>query len=77
LRRHRILTRHQIHSSAVTVLERVRGYSLKGHRSAKEKREPIEAARIAYLSAIGRVWPLDAGIALGKARPTCQLARDP
>jgi len=58
------LSRHPVHVSAVTVLERSRGYSLLWHRAAVEKRERIEAARIAYLSSLGQVWPLDIAAAL-------------
>lgn len=58
------LSMHTIHLSAVTVLERVRGYSLLWRRARAERREHIEAARIAYLSALGTVWPLDAATAI-------------
>jgi predicted nucleic acid-binding protein len=58
------LSQHQFHISAVTVLERVRGYSLLWRRADTERREHIEAARLAYLSALGPVWPLDAAVAV-------------
>ena|SRR5579872_331040 len=58
------LSHYEIHVSAVTVLERVRGYSLLW-RSAKDGgREHIEAARVAYLTNLGRVWPLDGAVAV-------------
>jgi predicted nucleic acid-binding protein len=57
------LSRHQINVSAITVLERVRGYSLLWRRAGEDRRERIEAARVAYLDALGRVWPLDGAIA--------------
>jgi predicted nucleic acid-binding protein len=62
------LSRHQVQISSVTVLERVRGYSLLWRRSQPEARGRIEAARIAYLKGIGRVWPLDtaAGVVGGE-----------
>jgi hypothetical protein len=47
------------------------------HRSAKEKREPIEAARIAYPSAMGRVWPLDGAIAVVAAEIVAMLPDPP
>jgi predicted nucleic acid-binding protein len=47
------------------------------HRSAKEKREPIEAARIAYLSAMGRVWPLDGAIVVVAAEIMAMLPDPP
>jgi predicted nucleic acid-binding protein len=58
------LSRHPIHVSAVTVLERIRGYSLLWHRAPAEKRERIEAARVAYLNSFGRVWPFDTAMAV-------------
>ena len=58
------LSLHQVHISAVTVLERTRGYSLLWRRAQADRREHIEAARIAYLSELGRVWPLDGAVAV-------------
>jgi predicted nucleic acid-binding protein len=58
------LSRHQIQISSVTVLERARGYSLLWHRAELNARARIEAARIAYLCGLGRVWPLDAAVAV-------------
>ena len=56
------LSLHEVHVSAVTVVERVRGYALLWRRAQKNQRERIEAPRIAYLSALGRVWPLDGAV---------------
>jgi predicted nucleic acid-binding protein len=58
------LSHHSIHISAITVLERIRGYSSVWQRSAAQKRQIVESARIEYLSALGRVWPLDEAIAV-------------
>ena len=58
------LSRHPLHVSAVTVLERSRGYSLLWRRARQERRGSIESARIAYLRALGPVWPLDGAIAV-------------
>jgi predicted nucleic acid-binding protein len=58
------LARDPFHVSAVTVLERVRGYSLLWQRAHEERRGQIELARIAYLSAVGPVWPLDEAVAV-------------
>ena len=58
------LSNHQIHISAVTVIERIRGYSLLWHRAAPNARARIEEARIAYLSGLGRIWPLDGAVAV-------------
>jgi predicted nucleic acid-binding protein len=58
------LSHHQVHISAVTVLERVRGYSLLWRRAPHDQRERIEAARVAYLRELGRVWPLEGAVAV-------------
>jgi predicted nucleic acid-binding protein len=55
---------HLVHVSAVTVLERIRGYAVIARRSPEQRREAVEAARAAYLSRLGYVWPLDAAIAV-------------
>jgi predicted nucleic acid-binding protein len=57
------LARHQLYTSAVTVLERSRGYSLLYRRAPENKKESIESARVAYFSGLGRVWPLDEAVA--------------
>jgi hypothetical protein len=58
------LSHHQVHISAVTVKERVRGYSLLWRRAEGGRRQHIEAMRIAYLTTLGRVWPLDGAVAV-------------
>src|SRR5579863_6146934 len=58
------LSHHEIQISAVTVMERVRGYSLLWRRAEKSDRDRIEAARVAYLTNLGRVWPLDGAAAV-------------
>jgi predicted nucleic acid-binding protein len=58
------LSRHPLHVSAVTVLERIRGYGLLWRRADEERRDSIEGARIAYLSALGQVWRLDGAVAV-------------
>jgi hypothetical protein len=50
---------YQISVSAVTVTERIRGYSMLWRRSAPQARERIEGARIAYLAQLGNVLPVD------------------
>lgn len=55
---------HQISVSAVTVTERIRGYSLLWRRCAPEARPRIEAARVAYLSELGNVLPVDSAVAV-------------
>ena len=58
------LALHQVHVSAVTVLERSRGYSLLYRRAPENRKDRLEALRAAYLSSLGRVWPLDEAIAV-------------
>jgi predicted nucleic acid-binding protein len=55
---------YQISVSAVTVTERIRGYSMLWRRSAPEARGRIEAARIAYLAQLGNVLPVDTSVAV-------------
>jgi predicted nucleic acid-binding protein len=58
------LSHHEIHISAVTVMERVRGYSLLWRGAEEGRREHIEAARVAYLTRPARVVPLDRAVAV-------------
>jgi predicted nucleic acid-binding protein len=55
---------HQFSVSAVTVTERIRGYSMLWRRSAPEDRGRIEVARVAYLSQLGNVLPVDSAVAV-------------
>jgi len=55
---------HQFSVSAVTVTERIRGYSMLWRRSAPGARRRIELARVAYLSGLGNVLPVDAAVAV-------------
>lgn len=54
---------HQLNVSAITVLERIRGYALLSGRSTPAGRTEIESRRLAYLTALGRVWPVDGAVA--------------
>ena len=60
----RYLSHYRVQISAVTILERVRGYSLLWRNARPDARDRIEAARVAYLSTAGRVWPVDSSIAV-------------
>src|SRR5260370_35837234 len=53
------LSLYQVHVSAVTVIERIRGSSLLSRRAEVRRREAVEASRITYLSTLGPVLPLD------------------
>ena len=63
----RYLTRHEMHLSAITLLERVRGYARLGR--------VIE--RDAYLRNLGRVWPVDASVAVAAAEILALIPEPP
>lgn len=71
------VSHHEVHISAVTVMERVRGYSLLWRRAGDGKQERIEAARIAYLTNLGRVWPLDGAAAVVAGEIMALLSNPP
>src|SRR5258708_3627929 len=58
------LARHPVHVSSITVLERMRGYALLALSAVGERRERIDAARLAYLRALGHVWPVTGSVAM-------------
>jgi len=58
------LKRYPWHVSAITLIERIRGYALLEAQSAPEQRESIGALRRLYLDAIGVVHPVDGAVAL-------------
>jgi predicted nucleic acid-binding protein len=58
------LGNHQVYVSAVTVLERTRGYALLWRSAPEKRRDTIEALRIAYLKQLGRILALDTTTAL-------------
>lgn len=60
-------SRHPVHVSAITLVERMRGYGFLWHRAATEKRDAVNHARLAYFKQLGRVWPLDAAASLVSA----------
>jgi predicted nucleic acid-binding protein len=55
---------HEVHVSAVTVLERNRGYALVWRSVSQEQRGRLEAARIAYLTNLRCVLALDTATAV-------------
>lgn len=61
---HDYLGLHQVSVSAITVAERIRGYSMLWRRAAPQARGRIEAARIAYLAQLGNVLPVDSAVAV-------------
>jgi len=73
----RYLAIHQVHVSAVTVLERSRGYALLWRSAPEERRSAIETARVAYLGQLGRVWALDAATAVVAGEIMALIAQPP
>jgi hypothetical protein len=67
---------HQIHISAVTVMERIRGYGLLWRR-ADAARENIDAARIFYLRNLGHVWSIESSVAIVSGEIMAQLPDPP
>ena len=55
---------HRFSVSAITVTERIRGYSLLWRRAEPEARQRIETARIAYLNQLGIVLPVNTAVAV-------------
>lgn len=73
------LIHNEIHLSAVSVIERIRGYSLLWTRATPAHRDRIERARIAYLENLGRIWPVDSAISVvaGEIMALCPDAPTP
>jgi predicted nucleic acid-binding protein len=69
--------RHRVHVSAVTVVERIRGYALLGRAAENHARAGIETARLAYLSQLGSVWPMDTSIAVVAGEIMAALPQPP
>ena len=58
------LSLHSVHVSAITVVERVRGYAALSRNSDAQKRPRVEEARMNYLASLGTVWPADTATAI-------------
>jgi predicted nucleic acid-binding protein len=73
------LALHQVHVSAVTVVERIRGYSLLWRRAQPERRRGVEEARVAYLTQLqlGRVLPLDGAVGVVAGEIMAMLPEPP
>ncbi len=63
----RYLATHPIHISAITVLERVRGYAMLARNAEGERLASIEASRLEYLRIGRRIWPVDGAVAIVSA----------
>jgi predicted nucleic acid-binding protein len=55
---------HQMQVSAMTVMERIRGYSLLAHHAGEDRLGRIKSARTEYLNSVGLVRPVDKAISL-------------
>ena len=55
---------HPISVSAITVIERIRGYSILWRGAPSDSRQRVETARIAYLSQLGDVLSVDSAVAV-------------
>ncbi|MBI4908436.1 MAG: PIN domain-containing protein [Acidobacteria bacterium] len=71
------LGRNAVSISAVTVLERVRGYARLWRTADSGRRELIESARVAYLQSVGKVLPIDAATALVAGEILALVAEPP
>ncbi len=69
---------HVVHVSAITVLERLKGYALLSRRALDaERHASIAAARTAYLRTLGHVWPVDTPVARVAAELMALLPHPP
>ncbi len=71
------LSLYPVHVSSITVLERIRGYAIVARHSPAKRKGTVEAARIAYLSQLGHVWPVDAAVAVVAAEIMALLPQPP
>ena len=71
------LSLHEVHVSAITVMERIRGYALLSRRASPTRRGAVERARTAYLNELGHVWPVDAAVALVAAEIMALVPQPP
>lgn len=55
---------HPMHVSALTVIERIRGYALLRSNVLEVQRAAVEEARLGYLTQLEQVRPLDLDIAI-------------
>ena len=69
---------HRVHVSAITVMERMRGFALLlQERTTPERRADVELARRDYLDSLGEVRAVDATVALHAAELSALLPQPP
>lgn len=71
------LRHNSVNVSAVTVLERLRGYALLQCRTQEDRRPQIDASRHAYLRELGKVWPVYTAVAAISAEIMARLPDPP
>ena len=68
---------HSKHVSAITVMERMRGYACSIQRDPPDRRTLLALKRQEYLDSLGEVRPVDAGVALHAAELAALLPQPP
>jgi len=71
------LERHRTHVSAITVMERIRGFALLLQQAAPEQRGDMAMKRQAYLDSLGQVLPVDTSVASYAAELAAMLPQPP
>lgn len=69
--------RHSVHVSAITVMERMRGFALSMQREAPGRQTNFALRRQEYLDSLGVVIPVDASVALYAAELSAILPQPP
>lgn len=68
--------RHSLYVSAITVMERMRGYALSIQRDPPDRQTLLALKRQEYLDSLGEVLPVDGAVALPAADwPLCFHSR--
>jgi len=63
--------------SAITVMERLRGFALRLERAASEERAGLALTRQAYIDTHSEAWPVDAVVAAAAAQLSVLLPQPP
>jgi hypothetical protein len=71
------LRQHRMRVSAITVMERIRGYAMLLDRAAPKHHEHITLERKGFLDSLGPVHPVDASVAVFAAELAALLPQPP
>lgn len=63
--------------SAITVMERLRGFALRLERAAPDERAPIALTRQAYIDIHAEAWPVGSAVAAAAAQLSVLLHQPP